>query len=184
MTLPVLHCCGTLLWSMLCWKMIAKGYATCTASYFSNLGCTKSAPGALSVLRSCSFLWTSAAPIVMSAINSTWHSRLGMFVRSSVVKTELKNSLSSIAISFGSSIRLPFMSRSGPICSLVLNLDLAYEKNDLESFLISAASFISKSPLAFFAVFVALLSAFRYRSWSSALPVCLYFFHVSADGWM
>ena len=34
------------------------------------------------------------------------------------------------------------MSRSGPICSLVLNLDLAYEKNDLESLLISAASFI------------------------------------------
>ena len=61
------------------------------------------------------------------------------------------------------------MSRSGPIFSLVLNLDLAYEKNDLESLLISAASFISKSPLAFFTVFVALLSAFRYCSWSTAL---------------
>ena len=85
-----------------------------------------------------------------------------MFVWSSVVKTELKNSLSSIAIGFGSSIRLPVMSRSGPICSLVLNFDLAYEKNDLESLLISAARFISKSPLAFLTVFVALLSAFRY----------------------
>ena len=50
---------------------MAKGYATCTTSSFSNLGFIKSAPGALSVLRSCSFFWTSAAVIVMSAINST-----------------------------------------------------------------------------------------------------------------
>ena len=103
---------------MLCWKMMAKGYATCTASSFSNMGCIKSAPGALSVLGSCSFFWTSAAVIVMSAINSTSQSRLGMFVWSSVVKTELKNSLSSIAISFGSSIRLPVMSRNGSWCLL------------------------------------------------------------------
>ena len=159
--LAVLHCCGTLVWSMLWWKMMTKGYATSTASCFSNLGCIKSVPGALSVLRYCSFFWTSAAAIVMSAINSTSQSRLGMFVWSSFVKTELKNSLSSIAISFGASIRLPVMSRSGPICSLVLNLELAYENNELESLLISAASFILKSPLAFTTVFVALLSAFR-----------------------
>ena len=69
------------------------------------------------------------------------------------------------------------MSRIVPISSLVLNLDLAYEKNDLESLLIAAASFISKSPLAFLTVGVALLSAFRYCSWSSAFPVCLHFFH-------
>ena len=54
---------------------------------------------------------------------------------------------------------LPVMSRSGPICSLVFNWDLAYEKNDLESLLISAASVISKSPLAFLTVCVALLNA-------------------------
>ena len=44
---------------------------------FSNLGCIKSAPGALSVLRSCSFFLASAAPIVISAVNSTSHSRQG-----------------------------------------------------------------------------------------------------------
>ena len=57
-------------------------------------------------------------------------------------------------------------------------MDLAYEKNDLESLLISAASFISKSPLALFTASVALLSNFRYCSWSSAVPVCLYLFRV------
>ena len=65
------------------------------------------------------------------------------------------------------------MSRSGPIGSLVLNVDLAYEKNDLDSLLVFAARLISKSPLAFLTVFVALLSAFRYCSWSSALSVLL-----------
>ena len=65
---------------MLCWKMIAKGYATCTATSFSNLGCIPSAPGANNCLFSGRVVSSgphAAARIVMSAINSTLQSRLG-----------------------------------------------------------------------------------------------------------
>ena len=129
------------------------GLAVCSAIRANSLGKTLSSPCALSVLSEFSFWNTWYSVMSKSCSSMSWSESNGLgsgkFDWSSLVNTDAKYLLNSLAMSIGFSITEPSVECKVPSCDIVFDLLLTYAKKDFLSSFILSASFCSNCNLEF-----------------------------------